>query len=78
MALAQAYQDDLQDSKYVSTFKDTDGDHGSRYNQDRKAANKLAFHGKGGNLSSRPIAGQSANQPKPATAAQFQKSRKRK
>lgn len=73
--IGQAYQESVQDSKYIPTFKDPEGEEGSRINQDKHAFNKLAFHGKGGNLSSRPQSGRNANAPKLETASRFQRSR---
>lgn len=76
--IGQPYQQNAQESKYLPSFKDPEGEDGSRYNQDKTAFNKLAFHGKAGNLSMRPQAGRNANSPSTESAARFQRSRRRK
>lgn len=76
--IGQAYEKDAQDFKYIPSHVDPEGETGSRFNQDKSAFNKLAFHGKAGNLSSRPQAGRNANSPRTENASRFQRSRKKK
>jgi len=75
MSFGQAYQEDVQESKYVIPYRDPEQEKGSKYTQDKQAFNKLAFHGRAGNLSSRPQPSLNGNAPKLETAARFQKSR---
>lgn len=77
MAIGQAYQQTAQDSKYIPTFRDADDEKGSKFNQDKQASNKLAFHGKGGNLSSRPQSGRNSNTPQ-LSSVRFQRNRRKK
>lgn len=78
MPIAQAQVQDIADeSKYIRYNRDTEGEQGSKYNNDRTANNKLAYHGKGGNVSLRPQPGRNFNRPQLESAARFQKSRKK-
>lgn len=71
--LGQELHEVSKDSKYFPT----DEEHGTRFNTDKQSYNKLAYFGKGGNVSLGSKGG-SANRPKLESAARFQKSRKKK
>lgn len=76
MSLAQAQSVDTpSDSKYVPINRSEE--QGSRFNNDREANNKLAYHGKAGDVSSRPKPGRNFNRPQTESAVRFQKSRKK-